>query len=86
MPLVKGGINNMEYNDFLKIDCSVFHLTNITEELYNLRENYCKSINGNCKKCKIKSMGYTIGLSCNGTLNKFPEECTKILKGEIETC
>ncbi len=77
----------MDYQEFKKIHCSVFKLNNITENLYNMRENYCKqqteaTFSNNCKGCKIRKLGYYIGLSCNETLNKFPNECMKIFEQE----
>lgn len=66
------------YQDFLQIDCKVYNLNNITEELFNMRENFC---NGDCKHCLIHENYYYKGLSCNEALNKYPNECIKIFGG-----
>lgn len=62
------------YQDFSNIDCKVYHLHNITEDLFQTRENFCKE---DCKNCIIHKKYYHLGYSCNTALNKFKYDCFK---------
>jgi hypothetical protein len=65
------------YEDFLKIECRVLQLKNITEELFNIRENFCSR---NCRECVMHQNYYHLGLSCNSALDKYPEETKKLME------
>lgn len=62
------------YQDFLELDCKVYSLNNITEDLFQTREKFCQS---NCKNCLIYKKYYHLGYSCNTALNKFQYDCFK---------
>ena len=53
----------------------------ISPELYKLRDDFCK-VKGSIKcdtKCPIYSKYFSTGLSCNGALDKFPDECRAMM-------
>jgi hypothetical protein len=65
------------YEDFLKIDCNVFHLNNINKKLFEIREKFCT---GKCQNCIIHQKYNYLGLSCNEALNKYSEEVKKLME------
>lgn len=72
------------YKDFKSIECKVFDLGNITEELFNTREKFCqiryKQGIFNCNECPIHINYWHLGLSCNEALNQYPDECMKLME------
>ena len=76
----------MTFNDFASIDAKVFHLNQITKELFDAWQGFCAkqtncTIGNRCNGCAIKELGYTRGLSCMETLNMLPGECLEIFRG-----
>ena len=54
----------------------------ISFDLYEQRHNFCRDIvQGKCSDndCPIYRKYETSGLSCNGVLNKYPDECRALM-------
>lgn len=53
----------------------------ISEELDHLRNDFCPSTGHSycANTCVIYQQYITKGLSCNGALDRYPEECEKLI-------
>ena len=56
---------------------------NIIPDIYKIRLNFCKDkMQGKCSdnNCPIYRKYYDTGLSCNGALDKYPDECRALIR------